>query len=398
MNRHFLINAFPTTPESCRRALSARPEAAYMKKRRLKLCVIAAMCLVLLGGIAYAADSYGVFRYLLGSAQPSAELAALSQTLGQSAAADEIQITLTDLVYDGNGLSLSYNVENLQPAQAALIRLESLTLDGRSVTVACEDDSEALMVPSLHRDEAPVQRNPMLSGVTAVNLPELSGLVTGEITFSVLRPKAGFAIVSDELCDDAGLSDYDEAQLPDIQDQRAAALALENAVIIHENEAENYADRAQIEPGFGLLNDADETLTETARITIRFVLDASQKAGKDLRPAADTVLSNCTVHIESLWVSPLSTEATVYLLPSENTEEAAQHLAAYYGDMTLTDSSGRELTYAEMDYLSGNQPDVVCIGEQWICRYMISMPGVETMPDCVALQTQVGTIWTSNGK
>ena len=396
MNRHFLINAFPPTPESCRRALSARPEADYMKKRRLKLCVVAAMCLVLLGGIAYAADSYGVFRYLLGNAQPSDELTALSQTLGQSAAEDEIQITLTDLVYDGNSLSLSYNVENLQSAQAALIRPESLTLDGQSVTVACGDDSEeALMVPSLHRDVAPVQRNPMQSGLTAVNLPELSGQVTGEITFSVLRPKAGFAIVSDELCDDADLSDYDEEQLPDIQDQRAAALALENAVIIHESEAENYADRARIEPGYGLLSDADETLTETARITIRFTLDASQKAGKDLRPASDTKLSDCAVHIESLWVSPLSTEATVYLLPSENTEEAAQRLADYYGDMTLTDGSGQELTYAEMDYLSGNQPDVVCIDGQWICRYMISMPGVETMPDCVALQAQVGIIWTS---
>ena len=398
MNRHFLINAFPPTPESCRRALSARPEAASTKRRRLKLCVIAAMCLVLLGGIAYAADSYGVFRYLLGSAQPSEELTALSQTLGQSATADEIQITLTDLVYDGNGLSLSYNGENLQPAQAALIRLESLTLNGQSVTVGYGDDSEALMVPSLHRDEAPVQRNPMLSGLTAVNLPALSGQVTGEITFSILRPKAGFAIVSDELCDDADLSDYDEEQLPDIEDQRAAALALENAVIIHESEAENYADRAQIEPGFGLLNDADETLTETARITIRFTLDASQKAGKDLRPASDTKLNDCTVHIESLWVSPLSTEATIYLLPGENTQEGAQRLADYYGDMTLTDGSGQELTYAEMDYLSGNQPDVVCIDGQWICRYMISMPGVETMPDCVALQTQVGVIWTSSGK
>ena len=97
-----------------------------------------------------------------------------------------------------------------------------------------------------------------------------------------------------------------------------------------------------------------------------------------------------------LWVSPLAVEATVYLLPQENTQTAAQALAARYGDMTLLDADGQELAYADMDYLSGSQPDVVRLsGQQWGCRYMISMPGVKTLPDTVTLQTQGGTIWTS---
>lgn len=52
--------------------------------------------------------------------------------------------------------------------------------------------------------------------------------MTGEITFVILRPKAGFAIVSDDLCESADLSAYSAEQLPDILDQRAAALTLEN--------------------------------------------------------------------------------------------------------------------------------------------------------------------------
>ena len=96
----------------------------------------------------------------------------------------------------------------------------------------------------------------------------------------------------------------------------------------------------------------------------------------------------------------------MYLVPQENTQAAAQALAARYGDMTLLDADGQELAYADMDYLSGSQPDVVCLsgsqpdvvclsGQQWVCRYMISMPGVKTLPHTVTLQTQGGTIWTS---
>ena len=220
--------------------------------------------------------------------------------------------------------------------------------------------------------------------------------MTGEITFVILHPKAGFAIVSDDLCESADLSAYSAEQLPDILDQRAAALTLENAVIIPESAAGSYPDYAQLDPSFGLLNDAADTLSEAARVTIRFTFYAAQGTRYDLRPAEDIRLADCTARIDTLWVSPLAVEATVYLVPQENTQAAAQALAARYGDMTLLDADGQELAYADMDYLSGSQPDVVCLsGQQWVCRYMISMPGVKTLPHTVTLQTQGGTIWTS---
>ena len=393
MSRHFLITAFPPTPESCRQAL-ALPSTTRTRHIRLRVCLSLLLCAVLLGGIACAASGYGVFRFLLGNAQPGDALRSLSQTLGQSATADHIQITLTDLIYDGRSLALSYDVENLLPAQGAMVRLEGLTLNGQPAAILY-DDGERL-VPSLHRDELPVRRNPLLGGLTASRLPALSGQVTGEITFAILRPKAGFAIVSDDLCESADLSAYSAEQLPDILDQRAAALTLENAVIIPESAAGSYPDYAQLDPSFGLLNDAADTLSEAARVTIRFTFNAAQGTHYDLRPAEDIRLADCTARIDTLWVSPLAVEATVYLVPQENTQAAAQALAARYGDMTLLDADGQELAYADMDYLSGSQPDVVCLsGQQWVCRYMISMPGVKTPPDTVTLQTQGGTIWTS---
>lgn len=390
MSRHFLINAFPPTPEACRQAL-ALPNTARTRHTRLRVCLSLLLCAVLLGGIACAASGYGVFRFLLGNAQPGDALRSLSQTLGQSAMADHIQITLTDLIYDGRSLALSYDVENLMPAQAAMVRLEGLTLNGQPAAILYEDETH--LVPSLHRDELPVRRNPLLGGLTTSVLPAFSGQVTGEITFAILRPKVGFAIISDDLCESADLSAYSAEQLPDILDQRAAALALENAVIIPESAASSYADYAQLEPSFGLLSDAEDTLTETARVTIRFTFSAAQSARYDLRPAEDIRLADCTARIDTLWVSPLAVEATVYLLPQENTQAAAQSLAARYGEMTLLDADGQELAYADMDYLSGNQPDVVCLNkQQWVCRYMISMPGVEALPESVTLQAAGGVI------
>ena len=226
MSRHFLTNAFPPTPESCRQAL-ALPSTTRTRHIRLRVCLSLLLCAVLLGGIACAASGYGVFRFLLGNAQPGDALRSLSQTLGQSATADHIRITLTDLIYDGRSLALSYDVENLLPAQGAMVRLEGLTLNGQPAAILY-DDGERL-VPSLHRDELPVRRNPLLGGLNTSRLPALSGQVTGEITFAILRPKAGFAIVSDDLCENADLSAYSAEQLPDILDQRAAALTLENA-------------------------------------------------------------------------------------------------------------------------------------------------------------------------
>ena len=55
MSRHFLINAFPPTPEICRQAL-ALPSTARTRHIRLRVCLSLLLCAVLLGGIACAAS------------------------------------------------------------------------------------------------------------------------------------------------------------------------------------------------------------------------------------------------------------------------------------------------------------------------------------------------------
>ena len=61
MSRHFLITAFPPTPESCRQAL-ALPSTTRTRHIRLRVCLSLLLCAVLLGGIAYTVGSvlYGL--------------------------------------------------------------------------------------------------------------------------------------------------------------------------------------------------------------------------------------------------------------------------------------------------------------------------------------------------
>ena len=58
MSRHFLITAFPPTPESCRQAL-ALPSTTRTRRIRLRVCLSLLLCAVLLGGIACAAAAMG---------------------------------------------------------------------------------------------------------------------------------------------------------------------------------------------------------------------------------------------------------------------------------------------------------------------------------------------------
>ena len=84
MSRHFLITAFPSTPESCRQAL-ALPSTTRTRRIRLRVCLSLLLCAVLLGGIACAA-SPSVIGHETDTANPhSAHPARLSAGMGASA-------------------------------------------------------------------------------------------------------------------------------------------------------------------------------------------------------------------------------------------------------------------------------------------------------------------------
>lgn len=396
MKSNPLANAFPPTPERCRQALKApdfpASKAAHPRKGA-RMALAFALCLLLLSGIAYAGATSGVLRYLLGASRSNSALEQLVQPLSAAADVNGLHFTLTDLVYDGRTLALSYSIESDVPTRAAFVKIESLTLDGQVVPFNPTGiESTPQIVPSLRLDIAPVTRNPVQDGLTVSGLAAFSGAVQGEITLSVLRPKVGLAIVSDIL---SHPDEPDEDRL----DQLSAVQSLENAVLLSHDSAAAYLAQGYTlyDPHSEEFENANDSLAETARVTLRFTLQPEQAARYDLRPAQDVALADCTLHLESCWLSPLSTVIQAYLIPAENTQQAADALADAHGcmDIIALDANGAPVEFADMDYLSSYSPSVYCKDGQWLCRYDLDLPGLEDTPYTFSLQTQCGILWTA---
>jgi len=99
-----------------------------------------------------------------------------------------------------------------------------------------------------------------------------------------------------------------------------------------------------------------------------------------------------TVHAASFRLTPLRTFVDVQLLPRENTQTAAHALAERCGAYTLTDDQSQPVLFSDMDYCSSLLPYVTCMDGQWVCRYLIDMPGLLTFPESVGFTVQTGEL------
>ena len=395
MNAHDIKNAFPPMPEACREALLAAAgsvkEERTMKKA-LRFATLAAALMLALTSVAYAVTRPQVLDWLLGSNPAGPWLDKAAQTVEASASADGVNVSVTSLIYDGQQLVLSYEASVDDPTRAALIALdESITLNGQNAQLDVSPMIDCRLVPSTRLDILPVQRNPILAGAWCPSLPELSGAVDAEVTFLILRPEKAFAIIDDGVLTD-DLSGMDAETRAEYQDCRDAILALTNAVIV-DGDPEAYATDGYtlIERSGMLAEDEDAHLTET-RLTVLFRFNADAPTVYDFSDAADATLPDATLHVEAFRLSPLSTTVRAHLIPPENTEEAARRLCEAYGEATLTDEKGHEVTYADMDYLSGSTPYATQVDGQWVCRYLIDMPGLLVIPGSIGLTTPAGDL------
>lgn len=78
--------------------------------------------------------------------------------------------------------------------------------------------------------------------------------------------------------------------------------------------------------------------------------------------------------------------------PKDNTESAAAALAERFGEFTLTDEHGQPVVYSDMDYLADFHPYVTCMDGQWVCRYLMEMPGLLSFPQSVGFTVNTGDL------
>ncbi len=379
--------AFAGRMQQLIRRMPEHKEEQNMRHIPKRLILFAALILMALTTTAYAVSRPAVLDWLLGFSPAGDALTQTVQEIRAEAKADGIAIRVTSLVWDGSQFAVAYEAEAEEPTQAALFRLEPVfTIGGREAAFPSYLEPEMHIVPSTRLDLAPVQRNPVAQGQWSGAIEGLSGQTECALTFRIYRPEKAFVfLIGPE--DDLRRIDEQEADYQaDLRDRMNCLQSLRNAII---PDADQQDEAYWIAQGYTV---GGENLCETAAVTVRFTFDADRVQTRDYSGVADIALKDATVHIARFRLSPLVTNLDVRLIPQENTQEAAQALANRYGEGMLTDGNGEPVIYSDMDSLSDETPYVTCMDGQWVCRYVMELPGLEVFPEAVAFRTQAGEL------
>ena len=383
-----------------------------MKRSIIRVALVVALILAALCTAAYALTRPAVIDWLLTANAPaSPQLESSAQAIHAEAAADGITVRLTGLVYDSTQLAFSYEVENADPTQPALVLLSSdLTVAGQPIGVPhyVSNAGDAHLIPSPHLDVLPVQRNPFRSGGWSNTIGQaLSGMVSGEAHLIVFRPEKAFAVLLpadsdffDDTIDGEYRAELDDAlatlrSFPDV----LLADGSEDIVFFDDQVDDAEALAAQ---GYTVLGQSGRPIfpvddprchvVRTARIAVPFTFDADTAFRCDFSGATFT-LPECTAQVEQLLLTPLVTRLHIQLLPAENTETAARALAEACGPFALTDENGQPVVYSEMDTMYSMHPTVSCMDGQWLVRYQEELPGLQHFPPSIGFTVSTGDLF-----
>ena len=377
-----------------------------------RMTIFAVLCVLLVGmTVAYAITRPAILNWLLGYGNASPFLEQSAQNITAENSADHITARINGVVYDGYQFAFSYELENDQPDQPAMVVLDgSVLVNGQTLGLNASMYDPKL-VPDTRQDILPVRRNSTDGGAWSLPIrQELSGTVTCEVTFIIYRPIKGFVVVSDPEDNIYHLDEYDADVKAEILDSWNTLRSFKNTIIADrtDNDIERWSrdDYTVIDSsGWAYMSERDIgkgwgdanlfNLRETARIPVMFTFNTDTAVVYDFSDVEDVELSDCTVHIHRLCFSPLTTIVDVSLIPKENSKAAAQELAKRYGSIDLLDENGAPLIYADMDYEFSPNPWAT---EQWkdnggwACTYSIEMPGLEAWPESICIITDQGEL------
>lgn len=360
--------------------------------KSLSKLVVVAMALVLVfATTAFALTRPAVLNWLTGNAPVSPQLESTAQTVIGENAVDGITVRMTSLVFDGNKLAFSYELENEQPDMPVLIAANPMMIvDGKEAQMmyCTADPYSPQMVPSPHLDVLPVKRNPAVGGGEVYVRDITEGKVTCEMIFMVYKPENKFAVVLHPDSMQANVGTYTGDARAEAADSLNTLKSFRNVVFATEADLVNeqwLAEKYTVIDGSGMLYELPENshLTEATQIKVTFEFDSSVAFACDFAETDDIALADATLHVEQFRLSSLATSIDLWLIPQENTEKAARDLAEKYGAYTLVDEQGEDVQYSEMDYMSTTTPYVTQINGQWVCRYLSEMPGLLQFPETV---------------
>ncbi len=376
-----LKNAFPPVPS----AVHARIEEAIRetdnmdrRKARRPIAVAALVMAILLAlaSVAYAVTQTGVLKYLIkGSGELPDNLAQSIQAVNRSKTDDNIKISITDAVFDGSCITLSYTAENLNPTELAQVWLDKLVVNGAEIGMI-NNFMNDLWTPMVFCPEKYKRiMNPLEGGVVGNTISAKPGdMLHCEATFTVRRPMNDRLMVVDPMMwtDNEPLGDRDA--LDRLSEKERSRLSIGEYMLYYGTEIRSGAEmREMLAPYhisvanynlhdtnhwtklgftvvdmFGIIQDSiwiedsapsedyKRTMKTTAEIKLSFDLRVPPTAEKISVALPNPVeLEDCTVSFDEITISPLSTIIRLSIYPVDKTIEAAREIENRYRFMSL---------------------------------------------------------------
>lgn len=381
------LSGLQEDPHLAQRVLNIAHDKKQAGRRPSALVVVTLVLVLVFAATAFALSRPAVLNWLTGTAPFSTQLASTVQTVIGENTVDGITVRITSIVYDGQKLAFAYELENDQPALPVLVAVDpTMHIDGQlaNISSCTADPSAPQMVPSPHLDVLPVQRNPAVGG-GVVDIGDVrKETVLCQMTFVVYQPEKQFAVFLAPDSMQSNVESYTGDAHAEAEDSLDTLKSFQNAVFVSETDRANEQGDTVID-GSGQLYDLPENshLIEASRIQVTFSFDASVAFACDFAGTGDRALADATLHVNQFRLSSLETSIDLWLIPQQNTEKAARDLAETYGASMLVDESGAAVQYSKMDFMADEQPTVMQINGQWICRYQSEMPGLLQFPESV---------------
>ncbi len=386
-------------PEESRLQVLTQIKGEPKVKKKLSLGLILAFALILITLTVLAATQTGLLQYLVGSPEKaSQELVGSVQPLDVEATADNIHVKLTGTAYDGEKLVISWETENLNPDQRAMLSVKSVTAGEKTVWPNYTNLSETWLPYIFGLQEEGFDRHHLKGGMVGLvkGDEKLTGQVPVKVEIAVQRPAGPLVVVDDTLFDKE--NDDEESRAYHL---KTRALIESFGIMIAKKEEQD--PEAWFKKGYipvdaggnllvpegtvtGLFDNAYPGRMEvSAVIPLNFTLDADKGLSfvRDLSDGKDIKMDGFTVRVNTLRITPLTTRLNIHLIPEENSREQARVLHDRYTSILPT-AGGKNLAYSDMEYEYGTRIVQLPDG-QWVAESNTLLPGVSAFPDSVTL-------------
>jgi len=375
--------------------LSQRIRAQKTSNLRLKPVLVITIVIILLFGVAIAATQMGLLRFLFGdnTHEASEDLLNSIQPLNVISEVDDISIHITGGLYDGQRFLVSWDIENSDPENYALVEVESIQFNGSPVRFDNAQTNDKVIPDPF---ETSKEAGSIVSGGVRGYVDDELTTDTPKvlITFALSYPVGKFVVVDESLYGD----DQDNAQWRSDQQRR-----IKSADVLIAGQDELSVDE-WVQKGFTVIDaygnarhmpgafsedghffERPGQWVKSKSVSLSFSLDRrlSEKYSREANAFESVIVGDYSVVIHSISISPLSTAVYIECTPLQNVHQSEGLIGAFAYEalpwISFADEEGILIDYTNLDWAAGWEHSMKEDGST-VYRLEQVFPGLKKLP------------------